>query len=219
MTAPRCEPPEELRGFEGPHILHEPAHGVRERRAKYRFLDGNEGPLHKWTWCPRGWYFYGSIISAEELFADGWRYSHSFIPRAVIEAEVEALRVIKARVESGEWLTEAAEACSGAWRAAPNGEGVAGAEGFAEEAARLVLLKGIKAPEAVARAIGNVGTYGVRREYELVRRDELAALRAAAGDSADFDARMDELTAGVVRLKEAGAEYWRKRLEPKDPTP
>jgi hypothetical protein len=65
---------------------------------------------------------------------------------------------------------EAEEAFLGAYKAAPSGEGVMGAAHFGCRAAVLA-LRGLPAPEAVAKAIGEIGTYGVPRKYKLVSRE------------------------------------------------
>jgi hypothetical protein len=66
-------------------------------------------------------------------------------------------------------LDEIIEAFYGAYEAAPSGEGVMGAAEFGARAAAFAAM-GIKAPEAVSKAIGEVGHYGVLRKYKLVPR-------------------------------------------------
>jgi hypothetical protein len=75
-----------------------------------------------------------------------------------------------ALIEANDPLLEQLEAAiDGAYEAAPQGEGVGGALMFAACAALLV-TRGFDAAEAVAKAIGERGNYGVRREYALVPR-------------------------------------------------
>lgn len=63
------------------------------------------------------------------------------------------------------------EAMDGAYWAAPQGEGVSGAWGFAVEAA-INVLNGMAPGDAVAQAVGEHGTYGVRRTHSLVPRPQ-----------------------------------------------
>jgi hypothetical protein len=67
-------------------------------------------------------------------------------------------------------LDEIQEAFWGAYSAAPSGEGVMGAAEFGARAAAFAAL-GVKAPKAVAKAIGEVGHYGMPRKYKLVPRE------------------------------------------------
>lgn len=60
-------------------------------------------------------------------------------------------------------------AITGAYHAAPNGEGVLGALDSAARAAVLV-IGGMKAPEAIVTAIGDYGDDGVPRKYGVIPR-------------------------------------------------
>jgi hypothetical protein len=66
-----------------------------------------------------------------------------------------------------ELLSEMEEAVFAAYDASPSGEGVMGALAFAARAAYFV-SKGLRAPEAIEKAIGPCGHYGVPRKYKLV---------------------------------------------------
>lgn len=76
----------------------------------------------------------------------------------------------KIELSAEDWhiVGEAYEAYCGAYDAAPNGEGVAGAEEFGIKAVFFVLRHGMTAPQAVEAAIGAAGHYGVPRKYKLV---------------------------------------------------
>ena len=73
--------------------------------------------------------------------------------------------------EEDDLIEEVESAFWGAYGAAPNGEGVMGAAEFGCIAAVLAAVRRIKAPDAVALAIGEVGHYGVPRKYKLVTRE------------------------------------------------
>jgi hypothetical protein len=66
-------------------------------------------------------------------------------------------------------LDEIWEAFWGAYEAAPPGETIMEAAEYGARAAAFAAL-GVKAPEAVAKAIGEVGFYGAPRKYKLVPR-------------------------------------------------
>lgn len=76
---------------------------------------------------------------------------------------------------TSEEVEEIAAAFWGAYDAAPSGEGMVGAAEFGCWAAAYA-ASGMKAPEAVAKAIGEHGHYGVPRKYKLVPREPGDAL-------------------------------------------
>lgn len=89
-------------------------------------------------------------------------------------------------------------AIDGAYCATPSGEGVMGALYFAARAAVLV-ARGMKAPEAVAAAIGNAGQYGVPRIYGVIPRPETMQVLCGSTLSMTFkdDAERDLAIKGV----------------------
>lgn len=72
-------------------------------------------------------------------------------------------------------------AIDGGYYSAPSGEGEMGGLDSAARAAVLV-ARGMKAPQAVAAAIGEHGTYGVKRTYGVVPRKPSEAMLIAARD-------------------------------------
>jgi hypothetical protein len=116
-------------------------------------------------------------------------------------------------------VIDAAAACSAAWRAAPEGEGVVGAEYFAELAAAVVLREGKTAEEACAEVFARGGTYGGEFLHVLIRKGEVEARiaearRAALEDAAQYLEKRktprwgspSEHAAAIRALKEKGDE-------------
>jgi hypothetical protein len=92
----------------------------------------------------------------------------------------------------------------GAYEAAPQGEGVAGAMYFAALAAFNVAKLGMKAPEAVAKAIGERGMYGVPRRYALVPREATPAIRKCGFSAHSHDKDWSEIWKLMVVEGEKG---------------
>ncbi len=97
----------------------------------------------------------------------------------------------------------------GAYQAAPQGEGVAGAMHFASRAAVLIICEGMKAPEAVAKAIGEGGTYGVPRRYALVPREAPEKVLATMHDRVCILCAPDQRTASIIN----DTELWKLLIE------
>lgn len=90
------------------------------------------------------------------------------------------------------------EAIDGAYRAAPNGEGVAGATYYAAVAA-IFVFRGLSPSDAVAKAIGHYGTYGVERTYGLIPRPQRMLCLRGSGLAMWFesDEQREEAIRGV----------------------
>lgn len=90
-----------------------------------------------------------------------------------------------------ELVYEAAEACSAAYEAAPDGEGVDGAMAFATAAASLVLRDGKTAKTACDEIFAGGGHYGLPFRHVLMLRSDLVSqLHTARDRSLEHAARV-----------------------------
>lgn len=119
----------------------------------------------------------------------------------------ETTRVTNYTVEEDALQDEMDDAFWGAYRAAPSGEGVMGAADFGCRAVVLV-ARGMKAPEAVAKAIGDRGNYGVPRRHALVPLEPTPEMVRAAWDEGGLSTG-----GGVTADEHMAAKVWRAMVD------